>query len=146
MNCYNTPSNALFTLTNHLTGRLGDQSCLQPQHPERAQSDLISEAKQGQVWLALGWQGDQSLQWDTKVYALGPYNLHNYSKGKLHKCLNWLIEVFRRMLHQKHFASVGVYNPDQVKLSEPALLSPVCPPPPLQPLLAVMYPQRASPG
>ena len=29
---------------------------LRPYHPERAQSCLISEAKQGRAWLVLGWQ------------------------------------------------------------------------------------------
>ena len=29
---------------------------LQPYHPERAQSRLISEAKQGRAWLVLGWE------------------------------------------------------------------------------------------
>ena len=29
---------------------------LQPYHPERAQSHLISKAKQGGAWLALGWE------------------------------------------------------------------------------------------
>ena len=30
--------------------------CLQPCHPEQAQSHLISEAKQGQAWIVLGWE------------------------------------------------------------------------------------------
>ena len=29
---------------------------LRPYHPERAQSLLISEAKQGRAWLVLGWE------------------------------------------------------------------------------------------
>ena len=29
---------------------------LQPYHPERARSRLISEAKQGRAWLVLGWE------------------------------------------------------------------------------------------
>jgi hypothetical protein len=31
---------------------------LRPSHPERAQSHLVSKAKQGQAWLALGWKTD----------------------------------------------------------------------------------------
>jgi hypothetical protein len=31
---------------------------LQPYHPEYAQSHLMSEAKQGQAWLELGWETD----------------------------------------------------------------------------------------
>ena len=32
------------------------RSSLRPYHPERAQSRLISEAKQGRAWLVLGWE------------------------------------------------------------------------------------------
>ena len=32
------------------------RNSLRPYHPERARSRLISEAKQGQAWLALGWE------------------------------------------------------------------------------------------
>ena len=31
-------------------------ACLQPYHPERAQSPLISEAQQGRAWLVLAWE------------------------------------------------------------------------------------------
>ena len=33
-----------------------ETSSLRPYHPERAQSRLISEAKQGRAWLVLGWE------------------------------------------------------------------------------------------
>ena len=34
----------------------GSRLRLRPYHPERARSRLISEAKQGQAWLVLGWE------------------------------------------------------------------------------------------
>ena len=36
--------------------------CLQPYHPERARSRLISEAKQGRAWLVLGWENSWNLK------------------------------------------------------------------------------------
>ena len=33
--------------------------CLQQYHPEHARSRLILEAKQGQAWLVLGWEGNE---------------------------------------------------------------------------------------
>ena len=38
------------------------QNSLQPCHPERARSRLISEAKQGRAWLVLGWENYSKIQ------------------------------------------------------------------------------------
>ena len=39
----------------------GSSLSLRPQHPEHARSRVISEAKQGWAWLALGWETQRFL-------------------------------------------------------------------------------------
>ena len=49
---------------------LGSRSGLWPYHPERAGSQMISEAKQGWVWLVLGWEDPKSQLTEVNLQGL----------------------------------------------------------------------------